>query len=190
VKIRHELVLKALAREQSMTEIAAEFGVSRKTAYKWLKRYKKVGITGLVDESRRPASSPMATTAELAFEAIDVRKAHPLWGPKKIAAVLARRHGGKDTPSMSTVARILRHAGLMKRRTRRSSGGIPMRAPDFVAKAPNDLWTVDFKGWWRTRDGDKCEPLTVRDAHSRFVLALQLMDRTRTDEVRPVFEAL
>ena len=65
-----------------------------------------------------------------------------------------------------------------------------MRAPDFVAKAPNDLWTVDFKGWWRTRDGDKCEPLTVRDAHSRFVLALKLMDRTRTDEVRPVFEAL
>jgi len=173
-----------------MTEVAAEFGVSRKTAYKWLARYRKLGMSGLVDESRRPASSPMATTAELAFEAVEVRKAHPSWGPKKIAAVLARRHPGEETPSLSTVARILKHAGLMKRRTRRSSGGIPMRAPEFVVKAPNDLWTVDFKGWWRTMDGDKCEPLTIRDAHSRFVLTLQLMDRTRARDVRPVFEAL
>ena len=173
-----------------MTDVAREFGVSRKTAYKWLKRYRELGLSGLVDESRRPASSPMATTAELAFEAVEVRKAHPSWGPKKIAAVLARRHPGGETPSLSTVARILKHAGLMKRRTRRSSGGIPMRAPEFVAKAPNDLWTVDFKGWWRAKDGDKCEPLTIRDAHSRFILALKLMARTRTEEVRPVFEAL
>jgi putative transposase len=184
------LVLKALAREQSMTEVAREFGVSRKTAYKWLKRYQKLGLTGLVDEPRRPASSPMATTAELAFEAVEVRKQHPSWGPKKIAAVLRRRHPGEDTPSLSTVARILRHAGLMKRRTRRSSGGIPMRAPEFVPKAPNDLWTVDFKGWWRTQDGNKCEPLTIRDAHSRFIFTLKLMDRTRTEDVRPVFEEL
>jgi putative transposase len=190
VKIRHELVLKALAREESMADVAREFGVSRKTAYKWLKRYKKVGLTGLVDESRRPASSPMATTAELAFEAVEVRKKHPSWGPKKIAVVLQRRHPGAETPSQSTVARILKHAGLMTRRTRRSSGGIPMRAPEFVAKAPNDLWTVDFKGWWRTQDGTKCEPLTVRDAHSRFMLALKLMERTRTEDVRPVFEEL
>lgn len=173
-----------------MTEVALEFGVSRKTAYKWLKRYNELGMSGLVDESRRPTSSPMATTAELAFEAIDVRKEHPSWGPKKVAAVLARRHPGEETPSLSTVARILRHAGLMKRRSRRSSGGIPMRAPEFVAKAPNDLWTVDFKGWWRTKDGDKCEPLTIRDAHSRFVLALKLMEHTRTENVRPVFEEL
>lgn len=190
VKIRHELVLKALSREQSMTEVAAEFGVSRKTAYKWLNRYQKLGMSGLVDETRRPASSPMATTAELAFEALAVRNAHPKWGPKKIAAVLSRRHPGDETPSLSTVARILKHAGLMKRRTRRSSGGISVGAPDFKVNGANDLWTVDFKGWWRTKDGDKCEPLTVRDAHSRFVLALMLMERTRTEEVRPVFEQL
>ena len=190
VNIRHELVLKALAREQSMTELADEFGVSRKTAYKWLNRYKKLGMSGLVDESRRPTTSPMQTSAELAFEAVDVRRAHPSWGPKKIAAILERRHPGVDTPSMTTVGRILKHAGLMKRRTRRSSGGVPMRPPELVAAAPNDLWTVDFKGWWRTLDGDKCEPLTVRDAFSRFVFAVRLMDRTTTDDVRPVFEEL
>jgi putative transposase len=173
-----------------MKDTAEEFGVSRKTAYKWVKRYKKLGMTGLVDESRRPASSPMQTTAEMAFEAIDVRKAHPKWGPRKIAAVLARRHPDEDTPSTTTVARILKHAGLMKRRSRRSSGGPPMRAPDFVAKAPNDLWTIDFKGWWRTLDGEKCEPLTIRDAFSRFVFTVKLMDSTRTEDVRPIFEAL
>ena len=173
-----------------MTELAKEFGVSRKTAYKWVARYRERGMTGLVDESRRPASSPMQTSAELAFEAVDLRKKHPSWGPKKIASALARRHPKEDTPSMSTVARILKHAGLMKRRTRRSSGGVPMRAPEFVAKAPNDLWTVDFKGWWRTLDGEKCEPLTIRDAHSRFVLSIRLMERTRTEDVRPIFEEL
>lgn len=173
-----------------MADVAREYGVSRKTAYKWLQRYRKQGLTGLVDESRRPASSPMATTAELAFEVIEVRRKHPSWGPKKIAAVLQRKHPGEDTPSLSTVARILRHAGLMKRRTRRSSGGIPMRAPEFVPKAPNDLWTVDFKGWWRSKDGNKCEPLTIRDAHTRFIFSLRLMSRTRTEDVRPVFEEL
>ncbi len=173
-----------------MTELADEYGVSRKTAYKWLKRYKQHGMSGLVAESRRPASSPMQTSAEMAFEAVEIRKKHPRWGPKKIAAVLARRHRDEDTPSMTTVARILKHAGLMKRRTRRSSGGVPMRAPDFIARAPNDLWTIDFKGWWRTLDGAKCEPLTVRDAFSRFVFTVRLMDSTCTEEVRPIFEEL
>lgn len=88
-----------------MADVAREYGVSRKTAYKWLQRYRKQGLTGLVDESRRPASSPMATTAELAFEVIEVRRKHPSWGPKKIAAVLQRKHPGEDTPSLSTVAR-------------------------------------------------------------------------------------
>ncbi len=94
------------------------------------------------------------------FEAIELRKKHPTWGPRKIAAILQRQHPGQEMPSMTTVARVLKQAGLLKRRLRRSSGGAPVRAPDFIAKAPNELWTVDFKGWWRTLDGQRHDPYT------------------------------
>lgn len=188
--MRHDLVLKALTGEYTITELAKEAGVSRKTAHKWVARFRERGLSGLVDDSRRPHNSPTQTSVDLMFEAIEIRKKHPTWGPKKVAAILARQHPDGDTPSMTTVGRVLKQAGLMKRRLRRSSGGAPMRAPDFIAKAPNDLWTVDFKGWWRTQDGKRHDPLTVRDAFSRFVLAMPLLDRTRTDDVQPIFEEL
>lgn len=190
MSIRHDLVLKALSGDHTITELAKEYGVSRKTAHKWVARFQGRGLSGLVDDSRRPHSSPTQTSVDVVFEAIELRKKHPTWGPRKIAAILQRQHPGQEMPSMTTVARVLKQAGLLKRRLRRSSGGAPVRAPDFIAKAPNELWTVDFKGWWRTLDGQRHDPLTVRDAYSRFVLAMRLMDRTRTDDVRPVFEEL
>lgn len=190
MSIREELILKALAGEETKVELAKQFGVSRKTVYKWLDRYKERGLAGLVDESRRPHRSPLMTSPELALAAIDVRKEHPSWGPKKVVALLARRFPGEDIPSVSTASRILRQAGLMKRRHRRSSGGFPPAPRSFVAVEPNDLWTVDFKGWWRTLDGTRCDPLTVRDAVSRYVLAMRVLSRTRTEDVRPVFEEL
>ena len=188
--IRHDLVLKALAGETTITELAKEYGVSRKTAHKWVARFRERGLSGLVDESRRPHSSPQQTRADAVFEAVELRKKHPTWGPKKISAVLQRHHPGEDVPSLTTVGRILKQSGLLKRRMRRSSGGAQHRAPDFIVKAPNDLWTVDFKGWWRTLDGERHDPLTIRDAQSRFVLAMRLLERTRTEDVRPVFEEL
>jgi transposase InsO family protein len=182
------LILKALAGEESKVELAKKYGVSRKTLYKWLDRYEERGLAGLVDESRRPRSSPMMTSPEAALAAIQLRKAHPTWGPKKISAVLARQFPGEEVPSISTTSRILRQAGFNSRKHRRSSGGFPPAPRHFSPVAPNDLWTVDFKGWWRTRDGARCEPLTVRDAVSRYVLEMRAMPRTRTEDVRPVFE--
>ena len=190
MSIREELILKVLAKEDSVVDLAEEYGVARKTIYKWLKRYEKRGLTGLVDESRRPNSSPMKTSAELALEIVQLKKEHIRWGPKKICTVLAKRHPEEDMPSIVTIQRVLRGVGLMKRSRRRASGG-HAPAPTFqVPTSANDLWTVDFKGWWRTKDGAKCEPLTVRDAFSRFVLSVRLMTRTRTEDVRPVFEEL
>jgi len=102
VKIREELILKALAGEETKVELVAKYGVSRKTLYKWLDRYKERGLAGLVDESRRPHSSPMVTSPELALAAMQLRKAHPSWGPKKVVAVLARQYPGESIPSVST----------------------------------------------------------------------------------------
>lgn len=190
MNIREELVLKVLAGEESKVDIAEKFGVSRKTVYKWLDRYNERGLAGLVDESRRPRSSPMMTSPELALAVVQLRKAHRSWGPKKIVAVLARQYPGDAIPSLSTTSRILRQAGFVTRPHRRSSGGFPPAPRQYSPVEPNDLWTVDFKGWWRTLDGTRCDPLTVRDAVSRYMLALRAMPRTRTEDVRPVFEEL
>jgi transposase InsO family protein len=184
------MILKALAGEESKVDLAAKFGVSRKTIYKWLGRYKERGLAGLVDESRRPHSSPMMTSAELALAVLQVRKAHRSWGPKKIVAVLARQYPGEAIPSLSTTSRILRQAGFNTRTHRRSSGGFPPAPRQYTPVEPNDLWTVDFKGWWRTLDGTRCEPLTVRDAVSRYMLAMRAMPSTRTKDVRAAFEDL
>jgi len=190
VSIREELILKVLAREDTVVDLAEEYDVSRKTIYKWLARYQTQGLTGLVDESRRPLNSPMKTSAEFALEIVQLRKEHARWGPKKIAAIMARRHPEAATPAIVTIGRVLREAGLMTRTFRRASGGLAPTPPSYLPTEPNDLWTVDFKGWWRTQDGDRCEPLTVRDAVSRYVLTLRLMTRTRGEDVRPVFELL
>jgi putative transposase len=190
VKIREELILKVLAGEETIVDLADEYDVSRKTVYKWLARYKTQGLAGLVDESRRPLNSPMKLSAEYALEILEIRKEHKRWGPKKIAAILARRHPDGNTPATVTVARVLRSAGESTRVFRRGSGGLAPAPASYLPKEPNDLWTADFKGWWRTKDGDRCEPLTVRDAVSRYVLAVRLMTRTRGEDVRPVFEEL
>jgi putative transposase len=190
VSIREELILKVLAKEDSVVELAQQYGVSRKTIYKWLSRYESKGLSGLVDESRRPKRSPMKTSAELALEIVQLRKEHPRWGPKKIVAIMARRHPGMTIPSVVTVARVLRDAGLQQRVLRRQSGGLSAAPAHLIPTEPNDLWTVDFKGWWRTKDGTRCDPLTIREGFSRYMLALQLLTRTRTEDVRPIFERL
>jgi putative transposase len=97
---------------------------------------------------------------------------------------------GEQTPSLRTIARVLKRCGQIRERRRRIGPTLVERAPQVVALKPNDVWTVDFKGWWRTRDGSRCEPLTVRDAYSRYVLCVRLMRSTSAKDVRTVFEEL
>ena len=192
VSIRQEFVLRAVASEQPFAELCREFGVSRKTGYKWLRRFRSKGLAGLVDESRRPTRSPMRISAEMVVELVHLKQTHRNWGAKKLWVLLARKHNADELPSLSTINRVLYHSGLVlrRRRYRPGSRGLPIRRPAVEVKGPNDLWTVDFKGWWRTTDGERCEPLTVRDAYSRFVLALRILPRTTTKHVRKAFEEL
>jgi len=191
VSLRKELVLKVLAREVTVAEVCREFGVSRKTAYKWIARFRDQGLAGLVDESRRPDASPLQVSSETTLDVIELRRVHPTWGPKKLQALLAKRLAGDKLPSARSVARILERSSLtVRRRYRPLSKGLSMGAPRLDVSAPNDAWTVDFKGWWQTEDGARCEPLTIRDAHSRMVLALQILKHTQTKEVRDVFVEL
>lgn len=190
VSLRKEFILRALGKEATFSALCRQYGVSRKTGYKWLQRFKAEGVVGLVSESRRPKTSPTEMTEAMKAEIVRLRQAHPTWGGKKLRMLLMKTHGER-APAVRTIERVMREFGLIRaRRWRPRSIAVPAGAPSVVVNGPNDLWTVDFKGWWHTADGERCDPLTVRDAHSRFVLALRGLARTGTSSVRPVFEDL
>jgi len=173
---------------EKIAVLCREYGVSRQTGHKWVRRFKEAGYEGLEEESRRPKATPLATAEELVIATLRAREEHPRWGPYKLH-VLLRRRFGEQTPSKRTIARILQRANRVRERRKRSPVSVVERAPAVLAQAPNDVWTVDFKGWWRTLNGDRCEPLTVRDAHSRFLLAVVVCS-TKKRDVRHVFERL
>ncbi len=185
---RERFVLRALAPGANIAALCREFGISRKTGYKWLKRYRERGLYGLQDRSRRPLHHPAEIRSEVVIEIVRLRIEHRFWGARKIRAILKDRMSPEELPSERTIGRILERAGLSRpgRRRRRASGG--RLSCSAAAQAPNDVWTIDFKGWWRTRDGKRCEPLTIRDEYSKYVLALKALPSTAGDGVRKAME--
>jgi len=151
-----------------ISDLARRYSISRKTAHKWISRFNKVGEEGFVEHSRRPKRSPQETPSTLVEAILAVRRAHPRWGPRKLLAVLRRRHRYWDLPSVATVARILKRNGQVspRRHYRRSHPGCPKSQ----ATGPNEIWAADYKGQFRLRDGTYCFPLTVSDLYSRFLL--------------------
>ena len=187
MSLRKDFVLTVLGEDMTVVDACDHFGVSRKTGYKWLKRYEDRGVAGLVDQHRKPKRSPSATSAAMTAKVIALRKAHPTWGAKKLHRLLDQ----EDTaPSRKTIERILTRAGLVRRYRRRRTAIVATSSVTPSIEGPNDLWTVNFKGWWMTRDHVRCEPLTVRDAFSRFVLEARALGSIRRSSVKPVFEEL
>ncbi len=185
---RMRFVIAVDAREEAFAAVCRRFGVSRKSGYKWLERYEEAGVEGLVDRSRAPLHHPQAVTEEIAERCLAVRRAHPTWGPVKVRAWLERRAPQTPWPAASTIGALFDREGLtIKRRLRRRSP--PSSAPFAHCGAANDVWCVDFKGWFLTGDGTHCEPLTLSDAHSRYLLRCQAMARTDTEHVWPVLDA-
>ena len=188
-EIREEFVLRALEPDANVAELCRQYGVSRKTGYKWIARFKVRGIAGLSDSSRRPDSSPLRATGEAVLNVLEERRDHPRWGPRKLRAVLLRRGQPNEVPSERTIARILERAGEVRSPKRRPRSA-PTEAPAETILEPNDVWTVDFKGSWSSGDGARCEPLTIRDACSRFIFEARLMRDRRAESVRQIFHRL
>ena len=172
----------------TMTELAAQYGISRKTAYKWLDQYEAEGVLGLCDRSRRPHRSPQATDADLVATLVALRRRRPRWGAKKLLAVAARRQPRAAWPSRSTVCTLLKQHGLITPRRRRPRSPAVAASPLAAITAANQVWTTDFKGEFRTGDGAYCYPLTVRDGFSRFVLRCDALLGRTTEATRRRFE--
>jgi transposase InsO family protein len=173
----------------TMTELCARYDVSRKTGYKWLDRFDEGGRGALQDRSRAPHRCPHAMSDEVAQLVCDARRAHPTWGPAKLLDWLAPRHPGLTLPAASTAGDLLAREGLVNKRRRRRSDRHPGVVPATTTQ-PNDLWTADFKGHFRTGDGIYCYPLTVADLHTRCLLGCQGLLTTTGAGVQAVFERL
>jgi len=185
---RTEFVLRALRGRESFVELCKEFSISRRTGYKWKSRFLEQGLEGLSDQSRRPNGSPKEIREEMVCRIVSLKLAHQGWGARKLRAVLQRTFCKEELPSESSFKRILDRAGLVRRRRRRRrSEGTRLTTP-VRAERPNQVWTIDFKGWWYTRDRDRFEPLTIRDEFSRYVLCAQALEDGRTETVRRQME--
>lgn len=188
---RFEFVMRVLHGPASFAQLCEEFGISRKTGYKWKERFLRGGIPELRDELRRPERSPSTLPEGVVCEMVRLKQAHRTWGARKLQALYQRLHGGQDTPSESSFKRVLERAGLVEhRRQRRKSQDTGRLQIRLTPQHPNELWTVDFKGWWRSGDRQRCEPLTVRDAYSRYLLCVWAAPDAASETVRERFQAL
>jgi putative transposase len=186
---RHKFILAHEDQLFSMTELCQRFGISRKTGYKWLRRYREGGLEGLADRSRAPKQCPHRTPEAIQELVIEARQAHPRWGPRKLLDYLEPRHPEVQLPAPSTVGDLLRRKGLTQPRRSQRRPVHPGTSP-IEAEAPGAVWTADFKGEFRLGSGAYCYPLTVQDAYSRYVLACEGLPSTAHGGAQPVFERL
>ena len=181
---KKEFINLAVREGANISRLCRYFQVSRKTAYKWLQRYRQGGVAGLVERSRRPGHSPGQTPAILEEAVLGVREQHPAWGGRKIRARL-QHLGWAAVPAASTITAILRRHGLID--PTESAKHKAWRR--FEAASPNDLWQMDFKGHFAAATG-RCHPLTLLDDHSRYALGLEACGDERRETVQPRLTAI
>ena len=173
----------------SIADLCALYDISRKTGYKWIERYIEEGPDGLLERSHVAQTVHNKTLPEVEQAILAMRLAHPSWGPKKLLHKLGQRQPRLVLPGRSTVADILSRNGLITQRPRRRTIGHPGK-PNQQILLPNDCWSADFKGQFKTRDGCYCYPLTVTDNHSRFLLGCQALPGTLLEPSKIVFTRL
>jgi len=188
VEKRKAFVEEWLSEGWTMTELCARHGISRQAGYNTLERFQQQGWEGLEERSRAPRRHPNQTAGEIEQEIMELRQQHMRWGPRKLKVVLEREHPEIRWPAVSTMGELLRREGLVVARKKRRRVDV-YRAPFAAASAPNRIWCGDFKGWGRTGDGDRIDPLTISDAYSRYLLRCQAVEKTDTPRVQSIFEA-
>jgi transposase InsO family protein len=186
---RTQFMADYLRETLAVTELCAAYGISRKTGYKWIERYLHDGPAGLEERSRRPHHAPNHTPEHVIAALLEARRRHPWWGAKKLLALVAKEHPRWPWPARSTVCDILRRHGLVPKPRVRRPLGHPGKPTTPIA-APNDVWSADFKGQFKTGDGQYCYPLTVADGYSRYLLGCQALASTRGEDAKPVFTRL
>ena len=187
---RLRFIFEAQLKFWTITELCKRYGISRKTGYKWINRFDQQGLNGMGERSRAPKHCPHRSADQVVKRVVAERKRHPRWGPKKIAEAIKRAGTDFSVPAASTIGEILKRQGLVKRRRRRR--GALRRWPKTLTqpKRANHVWGVDFKGWFRTANGLRCDPLTASDLYSRFVLDCRALKAQTIQLVQPAFDTI
>jgi putative transposase len=175
-------------RERTMTELCQRYEIARETGYVWLRRYRVAGAAGLAEHSRAAQRHVNQTPEEIEQLVLELRQAHMRWGPRKLKRILERDEPGRSWPASSTIGALLKREGLVVARKKRLRT-TPYSEPLAHADGANRVWCADFKGWFRTADGQRIDPLTISDAHSRYLLRCQAVEKTDTARVQAIFEA-
>ena len=185
---RLTFVVAAKKAELSFAELCRIYEISRPTGYELVRRYEKEGLGGLIDRSRAPHESPQSIGEKVEAAILEAREKHPRWGPRKLKAWLAARKPESQWPAHSSIGELLRRHGLTvpQKRRRRTP---PSEQPFGECDQSNAVWCIDFKGWFQTGDGEKCNPLTLTDAYSRYLLRCQVVEQADGERVKPVLEA-
>ena len=181
-------VLQYDSGEYTMTELCQRFEIARETGYVWLRRYRQSGLPGLLERSRAVHRHPNQTPEAIERMVLELRQAHMHWGPRKLRRILQRDEPGRRWPAVSTIGALLQREGLVVGRRKRLHTP-PYTQPLAHAHKANRVWCADFKGWFRTGDQERIDPLTISDAHSRYLLRCQAVEKTDTARVRAIFEA-
>lgn len=188
VAIREEFVEQAMSGRYPIAALCNAYGISEKTGHKWLNRFREEGRPGLSDRSRAPHETPHKISLEVRREILALREKHPTWGPRKLRVVLRRKLPEKHWPAASSIGELLRREGCVRPQRRRNTGTeLPIDAGLTVARAPNDVWSTDFKGQFRLTNGELCYPLTAQDAFSRFVIGTTALSSTASVPVEIAF---
>lgn len=182
VNERLKFVGDVLKGERSMTELCRTYGIARKTGYKWVDRYRVAGPAGLEDLTHKPHASPQAISEETVNQVLELRYKYPTWGARKIKARLEQLNPEKDWPAASTIGEMLKRAGLVMQCKQRRRV-MPSQEPCCEAKSPNHLWCMDFKGFFRCQNRQRCDTFTISDAYSRFLIRCQAVRKTDTQSI-------
>jgi transposase InsO family protein len=186
---RIRFVLAVEQGDYCVAELCRQYGISRKTGYKWINRYRADGFEGMRERSRRPFHCPHKTSQLWVDRIIQEKLKHPQWGPKKIRVVL-QDQGTDPVPAASTIGHVLDGAGLVRPRKRRRRRSRSLQGPLTRAQRPNHVWAVDYKGWFRTRDAQRIDPLTVSDLYSRYLLEVKALPNQGYEKAREAFDQL
>jgi putative transposase len=188
-KVEHQrlqLVTAYVRNEASMTDLCKHYGISRKTGYKWYNIYCLLGKEGLKDMARAPNEPYRLYSKDQMEIAIDYKLKHRTYGPKKVLVKLKEQYPKLKWPSATRLYEIYKEYGLVT--DRRIRNRVPATNPLGDLSNCNDTWAVDLKGWFLTGDGKKCEPLTITDSYSRFLISCKHLDKHSVEYVWPVFE--